>query len=163
LSLSSSGAEFSDCKKYRYKLWRVWDKELPLAYFILMNPSTADEVSNDPTIERQCRRAKQLGFGGVVILNCGAIRETDAKKAWNDPDPIGPANRDVIAREIKDNPTAVFIAGWGVPAKKFGADAHILDLFRNSQSTLYCLGVNADGSPKHPLYVGYDVKPCVYL
>lgn len=158
----SSGADFSECKKYRYKLWRVWDTKRPLLYFILMNPSTADEVKNDPTIERQCRRAKSLGFGGVIILNCGAIRETDSKKAWSDSDPVGPANVETITREVERNPEAIFIAGWGKPARSCGADRHILDLFRRLGHPLWCLGVNKDGSPKHPLYVGYDVPMQIY-
>jgi hypothetical protein len=127
-----------------------------------MNPSTADEVKNDPTIERQCRRAKSLGFGGVVILNCGAIRETDSKKAWNIDDPVGPDNVRIIEAEIRNNPEAIFVAGWGTPAKSFGADVHILDIFRRSGTPLWCFGINKDGSPKHPLYVGYDVKPMIY-
>lgn len=160
--ITESGCDFSECKKYRYKLWRIWDKKKPRLYFILMNPSTADEVKNDPTIERQCRRAKSLGFGGLVILNCGAIRETDSKKAWSADDPVGPANVVTITQEVENNPEAMFIAGWGVPAKKFGADGHILDIFRSLGVPLYCLGINADGSPKHPLYVGYDIKPMIY-
>lgn len=120
-----------------------------------MNPSTADEIKNDPTIERQCRRAKRLGFGGVTILNCGAIRETDSRKAWKDIDPIGPRNLDIISAEMSDD-RRMFVAGWGTPARKFGADKAILELFRTRGYPLYCLGTNLDGSPKHPLYVGYD-------
>ena len=131
-------------------------------YFILMNPSTADEVKNDPTIERQCRRAKSLGFGGVVILNCGAIRETDSKKAWSHEDPVGPENLETIEREVNENPDAIFVAGWGKPARAFGADVPILSLFNQLGVPLWCLGVNSDGSPKHPLYVGYNVNPMLY-
>lgn len=117
-----NGAEFSPCEKYRYRLWRVWDTSLPLMFFILMNPSTADETVNDPTIERQCRRAKGIGYGGLCILNCGAIRCTDSKLAWSDEDPVGPENLEVIADEIANNPSGVFVAGWGTPAAKYGAD-----------------------------------------
>lgn len=158
----SSGAIFSHCMKYRYKLWRRWDNNKPLLYFILMNPSTADEVKNDPTIERQCRRARSLGFGGVVILNCGAIRETDSGKAWGDNDPVGPDNVETIRKEVEENPSAIFVAGWGKPAKNFGADNHILKLFADLRVPLWCLGVNSDGSPKHPLYVGYNVPLQIY-
>jgi hypothetical protein len=121
-----------------------------------MNPSTADEVKNDPTIERQCRRAKRLGFGGVVILNCGGIRETDSKKAWVADDPIGPRNSEVIREEILGNPEGVFIAGWGKPGHNHPASAAILDVFRRTGQVLFCLGRNSDGSPRHPLYVAYD-------
>ena len=154
--MASSGAIFSDCKKYRYKLWRTWDESKPKLYFILMNPSTADEINNDPTIERQCRRANYLGFGGVVVLNCGAIRETDSKKAWVDKDPIGPDNLETIEREVRANPTAEFVAAWGRPAHQAGVAKEVLSIFRATRTALKCLGTNNDGSPKHPLYVGYE-------
>lgn len=157
-----SGAVFSTCEKYRYKLWRKWGRG-PTLFFILMNPSTADEIKNDPTIERQCRRAKMLGFGGLVILNCGAIRETDSRKAWADPEPIGPANLETIQKEIEGNPSGMFIAGWGAPARRVGADRPIIDLFERVGFPLYCLGVNSDGSPKHPLYVSYQTQPRRYI
>lgn len=157
-----NGAEFSDCKKYRYRLWRTWDSKKPKLYFILMNPSTADEVKNDPTIERQCRRAKRLGFGSVVILNCGAIRETDSRKAWANDDPIGPHNFATIKEAIAGFPDAVFVAGWGRPGHNHRASAEILEIFRETRQPLWCLGKNGDGSPKHPLYVGYDTKLEIY-
>lgn len=160
---TSSGAIFSPCKKYRYKLWRVWNETLPTLYFILMNPSVADEVKNDPTIERCCRRAERLGFGGVTILNCGGIRETDSRRAWADDDPIGPENLEVIREEIHGNPEALFIAEWGNPASERGCDIPVLDIFKATGTPLYCLGTNANGSPKHPLYVGYDINPVLYL
>lgn len=157
-----SGAEFSECKKYRYKLWRVWDSKKPPVYFILMNPSTADEVKNDPTIERQCRRAKSLGFGSLVILNCGAIRETDSKKAWSDPDPIGPKNLETLKNEITQNQHALFIAGWGKAAHNHRSSDTVLAVFRELNVPLWCLGKNSDGSPKHPLYVSYRTQPELY-
>lgn len=120
-----------------------------------MNPSTADEVNNDPTIERQVRRATGLGYGGVVILNCGAIRETDSRKAWQDTDPIGPDNYATIEREVRENPSATFVAAWGRPATEFGASKSVLDIFRSTGTPLKCLGTNNDGSPRHPLYIGY--------
>lgn len=157
-----TGAEFSECKKYRYRLWRIWDDTKPVLYFILMNTSTADEVNNDPTIERQCRRASQLGYGGVVILNCGAIRETDSRKAWADSDPIGPKNLETIRNEILKGREDVFVAGWGRPAHRCGAASPVLSIFRELEKPLYCLGLNNDGSPKHPLYVGYRQELVLY-
>lgn len=128
-----------------------------------MNPSTADETSNDPTIERQIRRAKALGYGGIGVLNVGGIRETDSRKAWQDEDPIGPLNLETIRDEIRNNPGGMFIAGWGRPARNYGADDGVLAVFRDTKTPLFCLGINNDGSPKHPLYVGYDVQPVRYL
>lgn len=60
---SKSVAVFSDCERYRYLLTRVWDTTGQRALFIMLNPSTADEIKNDPTVERCERRARALGFG----------------------------------------------------------------------------------------------------
>jgi hypothetical protein len=160
---ATSGAEFSHCEKYRYKLWRVWDESLPVLYFILMNPSTADEHDNDPTISRQCVRAKSLGFGAVCILNCGAIRCTDSRKAWADEDPVGPYNLETISEEVRNNPSAMFIAGWGKPAAYFGADRPVVAIFKEMERSLHALAINGDGSPRHPLYIGYNVEPKIML
>jgi len=64
-----SGAEFSECRKYRYALWRIWDKSKPLVMFIGLNPSTANENVDDPTIRSVCRMTKNNGYGGVYMMN----------------------------------------------------------------------------------------------
>ena len=68
-----TGALFSPCKKYRYRLWREWSDEVP-AVFVMLNPSTADEIVNDPTVERCERRARAMGFGGLRVANIFALR-----------------------------------------------------------------------------------------
>ena len=47
-----STAVYSPCERYRYLLTRAWDAKGPKALFIMLNPSTATEVQNDPTVER---------------------------------------------------------------------------------------------------------------
>ena len=59
-----STAHYSPCETYRYALTRVWDETAPKLLFIMLNPSTATELKNDPTIERCERRARALGYGG---------------------------------------------------------------------------------------------------
>lgn len=80
--LETNGAIFSDCEVYRYLLWRIWDDSLPRALLLMMNPSTADEVDNDPTVERQVRRVKmwplegcEFKVGGLEVANAFAYRE----------------------------------------------------------------------------------------
>ena len=73
---ANTGAIFSDCRKYRYRLWRKWDDGPALA-MLLLNPSKAAEIENDPTIVRQSRRAKRLGFGRLVVINAYAFIATD--------------------------------------------------------------------------------------
>ena len=87
----SSGATFSPCRRYRYTLWRQWD-ERPPATFIMLNPSTADETANDPTVERCQRRAQAMGYGGVRVANIFALRSTDPRALYTAEDPVGPEN-----------------------------------------------------------------------
>ena len=89
---SESVAEFSDCEKFRYMLTRVWDSDGPRALFIMLNPSTADEIRNDPTVERCERRARALGFGAFRVCNIFAFRATDPKDMRAADDPVGPEN-----------------------------------------------------------------------
>lgn len=93
----------------------------------------------------------------MVVVNSGAIRETDADEACRSADPIGPYNAAWIEALI---PTcALHIAGWGPNASRFGGDEIVLHLFRDVDVMLHALAINRDGSPKHPLYVSYDTKP----
>ncbi len=87
-----STAVYSDCEKYRYTLTRVWEPAGRKALFIMLNPSTATEVQNDPTVERCERRARTLGFGAFRVTNIFAWRDTDPRKMRAATDPVGPAN-----------------------------------------------------------------------
>lgn len=152
-------AVISDCGRYRYELRRVWE-EHSLLEFIMLNPSTADAMLDDPTIRRCIAFAKRWGFGGLVVRNLYAYRATKPIDLETACQPIGPQNLDYLRRTDAD----VTVAAWG---------AHPLaDLWRRvvpSEDVLYrngskmlCLGVNANGSPKHPLYVPSERKPVVW-
>ncbi len=166
--LGSSGALFSDCMVYRYLLWRVWNDSLPRALLLLMNPSTADEVDNDPTVERQIRRVlmwPEIGFefnvGGLEVANAFAYRETESSKLAGlhaaGFDLVGPANDDTLVEAARR--AAVVVCGWGLPGALGGRDQHVLGLLRANGITPYALQINQDGTPKHPLYVSYRTKP----
>ena len=68
-----STAVYSDCERYRYSLTRIWNPAGPKVLFVMLNPSTATEVQNDPTVERCERRARALGFGGFRVTNIFAL------------------------------------------------------------------------------------------
>jgi len=91
-----TSATFSDCRTYRYSLTRRWgDGEIQT--WLMLNPSTADEVKNDPTVERCQRRAQQSGFGALEVVNIFALRSTDPSALYVDGiDPIGPDNDQYI-------------------------------------------------------------------
>ena len=68
-----TGAELSQCKNYRYALWRRWS-EAPAVLFVMLNPSTADESQDDATIRRCIAFAQQWGHGGIIVANLFALR-----------------------------------------------------------------------------------------
>jgi hypothetical protein len=154
---SIAGCVLSNCGLYRYALWRIWNPARPFWMMVLLNPSTATEQESDPTVARCCTRAGRGGAGGLVVVNCGAIRETNSAKACAAADPIGPFNECWIRSLI---PTCdLHIGGWGPKAARFGGDRLVLQIFRDAEVPLYALKLNQDSTPRHPLYVAYDVQP----
>lgn len=157
-----SGAIISDCKLYRYALWRSWDLTLPMANFILLNPSTADAEHDDPTIVRLATRAKQAKYGALVVTNAYAFRATkpdDLKSfARGGGDPIGPQNERALVTFASQSKAVVL--GWGTHVDEVIAERQsaIYALLRAAGVTWHTLGLNADGSPKHPLYVAYSKR-----
>ncbi len=87
---AASTALYSDCETYRYQLTRVWNAPGPRVLFVMLNPSTATEAQNDPTVERCERRARALGFGAFQVVNIFAFRATDPRVMRAASDPVGP-------------------------------------------------------------------------
>ena len=152
-------AVFSPDRRYRYLLDRVWDDNFSARQltYIMLNPSTADENVNDPTVERCERRARALGFGSIEVVNLFAFRATDPGQMKAAEDPIGPENdyhiRDSVGR------ADMVIAAWGMHGAYRNRDEDVSLLVKDIEKPLYHLGLTKSNDPKHPLYVGYDVKP----
>jgi hypothetical protein len=154
---AASVAVYSDCERYRYLLTRVWDPDGAKALFVMLNPSTATEVQNDPTVERCERRARALGFGAFRVCNIFAFRATDPKVMRRAADPVGPAN-DAAIREScfwAD----IIVCAWGTHGAHLGRGPEVERLMRATGRPLNHLGLTQDGHPKHPLYIGYQVAP----
>jgi len=152
-----STAVYSDCERYRYLLTRTWDDAGRKALFIMLNPSTATEVQNDPTVERCERRARALGFGAFRVTNIFAWRDTDPKKMRAAADPVGPGNDAAIADSC---PWAdQIIAAWGGHGAHRDRGAHMAGLLLQTGLPVHHLGVTIAGHPKHPLYIGYKEQP----
>lgn len=150
-------ATYSDCEKYRYDLTRVWDEGGRKVLFLMLNPSTATEVQNDPTVERCERRARTLGFGAFRVCNIFAYRATDPKDMRAEADPVGPHNDQAI-REGVDWADEV-VAAWGAHGEHRARGATVTALLRETASHPKHLGLTKAGHPKHPLYIGYAVQP----
>jgi hypothetical protein len=152
-----SCAVYSECEAYRYLLTRVWQPEGRKALFILLNPSTATETQNDPTVERCERRARALGFGAFRVTNIFAFRATDPRVMRAVPDPVGPQNDAAIAESL---PWADhIICAWGAHGSHLGRGEAVTAALRQSGCSLFHLGLTQAGAPKHPLYISYQRQP----
>lgn len=163
----NTGAKFSPCRTWRYRLWRVWDSSLPLACFVLMNPSKADEVNDDPTVLRCQRRVAKwsnIKIGGVLVVNVFAWRETDSTKLPGliaaGTDIVGPDNDAAIVAAAQE--AAIVVCGWGNPGNLIGRGAAVEKSLRDAGITLHHLQLNFNGTPSHPLYIGYDAAPQIW-
>jgi len=156
-----STAVYSDCESYRYSLTRVWDTAGPRALFIMLNPSTATEIQNDPTIERCERRARVLGFGGFEAANIFAFRATDPRDMRAAADPVGPDNDRLLLAGATCADTV--IAAWGVHGAHLGQGIRVAERLRDAGVVLHQLGLTKDGHPRHPLYLPYAAQPALWV
>lgn len=152
-----SEATFSECRTYRYLLQRTWDASRKPLVMVMLNPSIADVEQNDPTVERCQRRAMAMGFGGLVVTNIFALVSTDPGRLYDTADPVGKDNDGYILNAATE--AGMTLCAWGIHGEHLGRGKVVLHLLEQHGVTPYCLGQNSDGSPKHPLYVSYDVKP----
>lgn len=156
-----STAVYSDCESYRYALTRTWDPDGKRVLFVMLNPSKATEVQNDPTVERCERRARALGFGAFRVTNIFAWRETDPHKMRKVADPTGPDN-DRIIREGADWADQI-IAAWGTHGTHLDRGPAVARLLQDTGQPLTTLGLTKHGHPKHPLYISYDQQPLPWV
>ncbi len=152
----SKSAQFSDDRRYRYTLTREW-RDGPSVAFCMLNPSTADETANDPTVERCQRRAHMSGFGKLVVVNLFAYRSTDPKVLRLVSNPVGPRNDEAIIGAC--SAAQLVVCGWGVHGALYGRGAAVLAMLREAKIVPHALRINGDGCPAHPLYIGYETKP----
>lgn len=156
-----SKATYSNCKRYRYCLSREWDAAKKIAHFIMLNPSTATEYQNDPTVERCERRARTLDYGGFSVTNIFAWRDTDPKKMERAIDPIGPENDSMILKTCLN--ADINIAAWGIHGSHRARDVEVKRIFYEAKLRVFSLGLTKLGYPKHPLYISYEVRPQIWL
>ena len=141
------GATLSKDRKYRYKLWRRWDGG-PMVMWIGLNPSTADENMDDPTIRRMIAFSKSWGFGGLTTCNLFGLISPYPEDLKRAADPLGDNDRHLLLAAQK---AGRIVCCWG--AFDVGDRAKDVCGWLLEGYELHCLGTNQDGSPKHPLYL----------
>lgn len=152
---ATSGAILSPDRLYRYALWRAWNQDRPRVNFVMLNPSTADEAVDDPTIRRCIGFAKAWGYGSLGVTNLFAFRATDPAALRTVPDPVGPDNDRVLASAADLSEIVVF--AWGECGRLAGRAAYVAHALRGHR--LHYLRRNKSGSPAHPLYLPANLTP----
>jgi hypothetical protein len=143
-------ATFSDDRVYRYTLTRRWD-DRTLCNFLMLNPSTADEHVEDPTVRRCMGFAEAWGYGGLIVTNIFAFRSTDPEALYKVADPVGPGNDYDIIESAKR--CALTVCAWGDHGQFMGRGNAVRALLVAAGIAARCLGKNGSGEPQHPLYI----------
>lgn len=152
---NNQGAVFSPCRNYRYVLWRIWDDSKPIAMFIGLNPSRADERTDDPTIRRVKNFAASWGYGGFFMLNLFAWITPYPEELEQAADPVGENDR-YISEYAKRS--AIVMGAWGT----FAAAKERCRVVCANLPKIYAIRVNQDGSPMHPLMAPSNLYPREY-
>lgn len=165
LTDETAGAKLSRDGRYRWLLWRRWDRTKAPLGWIMLNPSTADAHEDDPTIRRCIGFAKRDGYGGIYVANLFGYRATDPSELATVEDPVGrdtigmgAANADGSPHYYDPFGYLIFactdiVAAWGAGAPRGRVDDVLVE---SGGWPLHCLGATKDGSPRHPLYVKGD-------
>ena len=154
--LVNKNATFSDCRKYRYTLSRTWSGKKKTILFIGLNPSTANEKIDDPTIRRCINYAQNWGYGSLLMVNLFAYRATIPTELKNVKNPIGNDN-DLHIIELSKK-ADIAVAAWGNEGTLLNRDKEVKKILPN----LMCLKINKSGQPSHPLYQKKDLKLIKY-
>ena len=153
-------AEFSECMQYRYSLIRDFASGKGSINFIMLNPSTANETFNDPTVARCENRAIDGGFAQMVVTNIMAYRATDPNDMRSSNDPVGSENdKAILAFAEKADEV---ICAWGEHGKFLDRGNHVKALLKSHNISTKALKINKSGHPAHPLYLPKKLEPFVW-
>lgn len=144
-------AVISNCGSYRYSLTRRWSNE-PTLMWVMLNPSTADAFTDDPTIRRCVGFAKGWGYGEIVVANLFALRTPSPAEMKVHPDPVGPKN-DYWLKRLSAG-AWMTIAAWGNHGSHLDRGTIVRPILRK----LHHMGLTEAHQPKHPLYLPRETK-----
>lgn len=168
----------SEDRKYRYTLWREWTNQADLlnpptsrsgrwpdhsyAMFVGLNPSTADETQDDPTIRKCIGFAKRWGFSGLLMTNLFAFRATRPEDMMAQERAVGEMNMVFLHRGARE--AGIIVAAWGTNGSFRHQDRVVENYIKFlTREPLVCLRTTKEGCPEHPLYVPYETPPKSYV
>jgi hypothetical protein len=149
-------AILSDDRKYRYRLIRdLGMMGNGACCFVMLNPSTADESADDPTIRRCIGFARSFGCARLEVVNLFAYRSTNPEMiyAMSKAEAVGPDNDRHITEAC--NASRIVICAWGNHGSHAGRDNEVLALIRAQDGAApMALKINRKSrQPAHPLYL----------
>ncbi len=166
-----AGGVFSDDGLRRAVLWRIWDVNLPLVNWLMLNPSDAKPDRDDPTVGKttgfveRWSRPSLFGppivcSGGSVITNLYTIKDPDPSVLRTCADPVGPGADQFILDAARN--AAMVVCAWGADPFAIARAAQVVAMLRAAGVPLYALRVNKGGAPAHPLYLPYTLVPKIW-
>ena len=162
VSILDSGATESRDAAYRWSLYRVLSKTvIARCLFIMLNPSTADALSDDPTIRRCLGYTARWGYGELNVVNLFGLRATDPRELLRHRDPVGKSNDDFVLKAIEGTTKrgGIIVCAWGARGGHLDRNASVLRLIRSAGGVPHVLGLTRAGHPRHPLYMPGTAKP----
>lgn len=161
--MTRNGAVLSEDEVYRYRLWRdlglgtLQRRSEGSVLWVMLNPSTADHMDDDPTIRRVIGFSKDLGFERLMVGNLFALRSTDPKVLKTHGSPVGPDNDQHLVAMAKE--ADFVICAWGAETSAKARAADVVKLLHGEGCQTYCLGRTKSGQPRHPLFMPKTAKP----
>ena len=159
-SVTNAGALFSRCRRWRYLLWRRWG-DGPIANFLMLNPSTADEFKLDPSCTRARNYAERWGYGALIVTNIFGWRSTDPEEMKSAKDPVGRGNDKAILKAAKE--AQIVVCAWGNHGLHLDRSQRVVAMLRARDVPLNFLRMNGQGQPAHPLYLPGSLTPAEFL
>lgn len=154
---SGSRAVFSPCRTYRYTLHREWGDPEHRCLFVMLNPSTADETQDDPTIRRCIGYARTWGYGALDVGNIFALRSTDPQALYKHTEPVGADNDSWLS--YLATRAAIVVCAWGSHGRHRGRGINVHAKLQRAGVTPHALKLTSTGQPCHPLYLPAALKP----
>ena len=163
-AVASYGSAVLDAtRRYRYSLFRRWGGGSRIALWIMLNPSTADHLTDDPTIRRCIGFSKRWGYDALSVVNLFPLRATRPQQLQMAKGDArgGPENDIAICDEAEH--AALIVAAWGAHGSLWDRDVEVRRLLRAQGRTVHHIGLTQGGQPRHPLYLPGDVAPVIWL
>lgn len=155
--LQQSDALLTGCGRYRYTLWRVWNRRAPLCLFVGIAPGPADQTRNDPMVEACMRHAYRWGCGGICVVNLFAMRTLNLRILQHHPESVGPRNDHWIQRAA--GLARLTVVAWGAYGDLHGRDQQVLRYLKRP----CCLGTTPEGQPLLPMRADAEATPRTYV